>query len=105
MAVVLSDPAAGLAEFQARELAFALGLQAKQIGQMVTILQACCRAYRDLDAFMVEINPLVITGAGDLVAVDAKMSFDTNALFRRPEIAELRDRSQEDPRESTAGGT
>jgi len=52
---------------------------------------------------MVEINPLVITGAGDLVALDAKMSFDTNALFRRPEIAELRDRSQEDPRESMAG--
>ena len=70
---------------------------------MVTILQACYRAYRDLDAMMVEINPLVITGAGDLVAVDAKMSFDTNALFRRPEVAELRDRSQEDPRESTAG--
>ena len=70
---------------------------------MVTILQACYRAYRDLDAFMVEINPLVITGAGDLVAVDAKMSFDTDALFCCPEIAELRDRSQEDPRESTAG--
>jgi succinyl-CoA synthetase beta subunit len=69
----------------------------------VGTLRACYRAYRDLDAMMVEINPLVITGAGDLVALDAKMSFDTNALFRRPEIAELRDRSQEDPRESTAG--
>ncbi len=97
------DPAVGLSEFQARELAFALGLKGGQIAQMVTILKACYRAYRDLDAMMVEINPLVITGAGDLVAVDAKMSFDTNALFRRPEIAELRDRSQEDPRESTAG--
>ena len=97
------DPATGPRDFQARELAFALGLQGNQIGQMVTILQACYRAYRDLDAMMVEINPLVITGAGDLVAVDAKMSFDTNALFRRPEVAELRDRSQEDPRESTAG--
>ena len=97
------DPAVGLAEFQARELAFALGLRGGQIAQMVTILKACYRAYRDLDAYMVEINPLVITGAGDLVALDAKMSFDTNALFRRPEIAELRDRSQEDPRESAAG--
>jgi malate-CoA ligase subunit beta len=97
------DPAVGLTEFQARELAFALGLKGGQIAQMVTILKACYRAYRDLDAFMVEINPLVITGNGDLVALDAKMSFDTNALFRQSGIAELRDRSQEDPRESTAG--
>lgn len=97
------DPAVGLSEFQARELAFQLGLKGGQIAQMVTILRACYRAYRDLDAVMVEINPLVITGMGDLVALDAKMSFDTNALFRRPEIAELRDRSQEDPRESAAG--
>jgi succinyl-CoA synthetase beta subunit len=93
----------GLSEFQARELAFQLGLKGGQIAQMVNILKACYRAYRDLDAMMVEINPLVVTHAGDLVALDAKMSFDTNALFRRPEIAELRDRSQEDPRESTAG--
>ena len=97
------DPAVGLSEFQARELAFQLGLAGGQVAQMVTILKACYRAYRDLDAVMVEINPLVITHAGDLVALDAKMSFDTNALFRNPQIAELRDRSQEDPRESTAG--
>jgi succinyl-CoA synthetase beta subunit len=96
------DPAVGLAAFQARELAFALGLDAGQVPQMVTILRACYRAYRDLDAMMVEINPLVVTGAGELVALDAKMSFDTNALFRRPQIAELRDRSQEDARESRA---
>ncbi len=96
------DPAVGLAEFQAREMAFKLGLTGAQIPQMVTTLRACYRAYRDLDAMMVEINPLVITGAGDLVALDAKMSFDTNALFRRPQISELRDRSQEDPRESNA---
>jgi malate-CoA ligase subunit beta len=97
------DPAVGLAEYQARELAFSLGLSGPQIGQMVTILRACYRAYRDLDATMVEINPLIITSEGDLVALDAKMSFDTNALFRRPEIAALRDREQEDPRESAAG--
>jgi succinyl-CoA synthetase beta subunit len=96
------DPAVGLADYQARELAFSLGLKGGQIARMVTILRACYRAYRDLDAVMVEINPLVITGTGDLVALDAKMSFDTNALFRRPDVAELRDRSQEDPRESAA---
>ncbi len=96
------DPAVGLAEFQARELAFQLRLNPGQVAKMVTILRACYRAYRDLDAMMVEINPLVVTGSGDLVALDAKMSFDTNALFRRQEIAELRDRSQEDHRESAA---
>ena len=96
------DPAAGLLEFQSRELAFRLGLEGPQIAQMVQVLRACYRAYRDLDAMMVEINPLVITGAGDLVALDAKMSFDTNALFRRREVAALRDRGQEDPREAFA---
>ena len=96
------DPAAGLVEFQARELAFRLGLSGKQIGQFVTTLRACYRAYRDLDAMMVEINPLAITGSGDLVALDAKMSFDTNALYRRPQVEALRDPGQEDPRESSA---
>lgn len=96
------DPAVGLVDYQARELAFDLGLKGPQIAQMVTVLQACHRAYSELDAMMVEINPLVVTGAGDLVALDAKMSFDTNALYRRPEIAALRDASQEDPREATA---
>ncbi len=96
------DPAVGLAEYQSRELAFSLGLRGGEIAQMVNTVRACYRAYRDLDAMMVEINPLVITKSGDLVALDAKMSFDTNALFRRPQILELRDRSQEDPRESNA---
>ncbi|MCX7889451.1 MAG: malate--CoA ligase subunit beta [Rhodobacteraceae bacterium] len=96
------DPATGLIDFQARELAFSLGLSGGQIAQMVATLRACYRAFRDLDATMVEINPLVVTGTGDLVALDAKMSFDTNALFRQPRIAELRDRSQEDARESAA---
>jgi succinyl-CoA synthetase beta subunit len=96
------DPAAGLLEFQARELAFGLGLDSRLVNKMVRILMGCYRAFRDLDATMVEINPLVITGAGELVALDAKMSFDDNALFRRPRISELRDRSQEDPRESQA---
>jgi len=96
------DPAVGLAEYQARELAFELGLKGGQVAQMVTMLRACYRAYRDHDALMVEINPLVVTGQGDLVALDAKMSFDTNALYRRPDVAALRDPSQEDPREAMA---
>jgi len=96
------DPAVGLAEYQARKLAFRLGLKGPQVGQMVTVLRACYRAYRDLDATMVEINPLVLTGDGTLVALDAKMSFDTNALFRRSRVAALRDPGQEDPRECFA---
>ncbi len=96
------DPAVGLAAYQARELAFKLGLEGLQIMEMVTVLKACYRAYRDLDAMMVEINPLVVRKDGSLVALDAKMSFDTNALFRRPQVAGLRDPGQEDPRESFA---
>ncbi|MEM6489582.1 MAG: malate--CoA ligase subunit beta [Pseudomonadota bacterium] len=96
------DPAAGLRDFQARELAFALGIPAAEVPQAVRIITGAYRAFRELDATMVEINPLVLTGEGTLVALDAKMSFDDNALFRRPQIGELRDRSQEDPRESTA---
>jgi len=102
---MIIDPASGLCDFEARELAFRLGLTGNQIGQMVNTLRACYRAYRDLDATMVEINPLAITGSGDLVALDAKMSFDTNAMFRRPEVAALRDLSQEDPREAMAAGS
>jgi len=96
------DPAVGLAEYQARKLAFNLGLDGPQIRQMVTVLKACYRAYRDLDAMMVEINPLVVCGDGSLVALDAKMSFDSNSLFRRQQVAALRDPGQEDPRESFA---
>lgn len=102
---MIIDPATGLCDFEARELAFRLGLTGNQIGQMINTLRACYRAYRDLDATMVEINPLAITGSGDLVALDAKMSFDTNAMFRRPEVAALRDLSQEDPREAMAAGS
>ncbi|MBY6116887.1 malate--CoA ligase subunit beta [Mameliella alba] len=96
------DPAVGLALYQARELGFRLGLEGKQVDQFSTFLRACYRAYRDLDAMMVEINPLVITGSGDLVALDAKMSFDSNALYKHPSVAALRDTSQEDPREAVA---
>ena len=96
------EPAAGFLEFQAREIAFALGLQPGQLAEATRIFRRAYRAFRDLDATMLEINPLAVTGKGDLVALDAKMSFDDNALFRHPDISELRDRSQEDARESHA---
>ncbi len=96
------EPAVGMQNFQAREIAFALGMEAGQIAQAVIALKACYRAFRDLDATMVEVNPLVVTRDGRIIALDAKMGFDDNALFRRQQISELRDKSQEDPREMSA---
>ncbi len=96
------EPAVGLQDFQAREMAFALGLDAELISHAVKTFKGCYRALRDLDANMLEINPLVITGNNELIALDAKMGFDENALFRRQKIAELRDKTQEDPRETAA---
>jgi len=96
------EPAVGLTSFQAREIAFALGLDAAQVTRAVTALLGCYRAFRDLDATMVEINPLVATTDGQLLALDCKMTFDDNALFRRPNVSELRDYAEEDPRESQA---
>lgn len=96
------EPAVGLQNFQAREIAFELGIEPGLVSQMVRTLQGCYRAFRDLDATMVEINPLVVTGDDRVIALDAKMTFDDNALFRHPQISELRDKSQEDPRESRA---
>ena len=99
---VAVEPAVGMQPFQAREIAFRLGMDKTLISQTVTTLLGCYRAFRDLDATMVEINPLVITNDGHLLALDAKMAFDDNALFRRPGISELRDKSQEDIREMNA---
>jgi len=96
------EPAVGLRAFQAREIAFSLRIDDALVQQMVRTLQGCYRAFRDLDATMVEVNPLVITSDKRIVALDAKMTFDDNALFRHPQISELRDKSQEDPRESRA---
>jgi malate-CoA ligase subunit beta len=96
------EPAVGLQPFQARELAFGLGLNLKQVSQAVTTILGCYRAFRDLDATMVEINPLVVTKDGRVLALDAKMSFDDNALFRRRQVAEMRDVQEEDPREAQA---
>ena len=99
---VVVEPAVGMQPFQAREIAFSLGFDRAQVNQASTLLLGCYRAMRDLDANMVEINPLVITKEGNLLAVDAKMGFDDNALFRHQNISELRDKSQEDQREMRA---
>ena len=98
----LVDPAIGLLDYQARELAFALGLPASQIADAVKTFRGAYRTLRDHDATLVEINPLVATKDGRLLALDAKLGFDDNALFRQPKISELRDRGQEDPRETAA---
>ena len=98
----LVDPAIGLLDFQARELAFKLGLKASQIADAVKTFRGAYRTLRDHDATLVEINPLVVTRDGRLLALDAKLGFDDNALFRQPRVSELRDRGQEDPRETAA---
>lgn len=96
------EPAVGLQDFQCREIAFELKLDPIVVQSFVRTLQGCYRAFRDLDATMVEINPLVLTEDRRILALDAKMTFDDNALFRHPHISELRDKSQEDPRECRA---
>lgn len=96
------DPAVGMQAFQAREVTFGLGVEPELVSKFERTILGCYRAFRDLDATLVEINPLVVTKQKDVVCLDAKMSFDNNALFRRPQIAELRDKSQEDPRETYA---
>jgi len=96
------EPAVGLQDYQAREMAFALGLQAEILSHAVKTIKGCYRALRDLDVSMLEINPLVVTRNGELVALDAKMGIDDNALFRQLKISELRDKTQEDPREMAA---
>ncbi len=99
---VVVEPAVGLQAFEARELAFGLGLNLKQVSRAVAAMLGAYRAFRDLDATMVEINPLVVTKDDRVLALDAKMSFDDNALFRRSNISDMRDHSQEDPREVQA---
>jgi malate-CoA ligase subunit beta len=96
------EPAVGMQAFQARELAFKLGLPGSAVADATRVILGAYRAFRDKDGIMLEINPLVFTGEGQLIALDAKMSFDDNALFRHPDVSELRDKSQEDPRETQA---
>src|SRR5690348_6820141 len=85
------DPAQGLQPYHARRIAFGLGLEGKQVGHAVKFLRAMYKAFTDLDCSIVEINPLVVTGAGEVLALDAKVSFDDNALFRHKEVEEMRD--------------
>ena len=98
------DPAIGLAGFQARKIAARMGFKGKQIGQAAKIMQALYRCFRDKDALLAEINPLADIDDGKLMALDAKMSFDSNAMYRRPSITELRDFDEEDSKEVEASG-
>jgi succinyl-CoA synthetase beta subunit len=96
------DPAVGLQPFQCRRLAFALGVPREVVGKMVAMMQALYRAFDDCDCSIAEINPLIVTKEGQVMALDAKMNFDSNALFRHQEILALRDLNEEDPREIEA---
>jgi len=96
------NPAVGLQAYQARKLAFGLGLSAESVTLAVPFFQALYRASMETDASLVEINPCIVTGDGKLVALDAKMTFDDNALYRHKEIRELRDLDEEDPLEIAA---
>ena len=99
---VFVDPKLGLQAFQARSLAFALGLTGDSIGKAVKVMLSVYKAFIASDASLVEINPLIVTGTGDIVALDAKMTFDDNALYRHLDIKELRDITEEDPLEIEA---
>ena len=96
------DPAAGLQGFQARQLAFKIGLSGKEVRSFSKFLGAFYTAYWETDAAMIEINPLVVTKQGDVVALDAKMTFDDNALYRHKDIEAMRDPNEEDPSELAA---
>src|SRR5215831_7206583 len=96
------DPTLGIYPFQARKLAFALGLSGDTFRKGTAFMQALFKAYVETDASLAEINPLLVTKSGDVLALDAKMNFDDNALFRHPEIREMRDFNEEDPLEVEA---
>jgi succinyl-CoA synthetase beta subunit len=99
---VAVDPASGISGFHSRKLAFGLGLEGKQVGTFCKFVEAMYTAFIALDCAIVEINPLVVTGAGEIVALDAKVSFDDNALYRHRDIEALRDESEEDAKELEA---
>ncbi len=96
------DPATGLSDFHGRRVAFDLGLQGKQIKQCVALIKNLYRMFIEKDMEMLEINPLIVTDGGDLKALDAKMGFDGNALYRHNDIMSLRDETEEDPKELAA---
>ena len=97
------DPDAGLQPYQVRKLCYQLNITGKSVRSADAFMRSMCRLFVQLDCSLVEINPLVLTKAGEMVALDAKVSFDDNALFRHPQLAELRDISEEDPAEVRAG--
>ena len=99
---VAIDPATGFMPCHGRQLAFGLGLKGKEVTKAVAFMRSLYAAIVDRDAGLVEINPLVVTEDGDLVALDAKMNFDSNALYRQPQVVELRDLDEEDPQEIEA---
>jgi succinyl-CoA synthetase beta subunit len=96
------EPGVGLVPFAARQLGFAIGLDGAQVNKAVKLMTSLYNAFVATDASLVEINPLVVTASGDLLALDAKMNFDDNALYRHPDIKDLRDLSEEDPLEIEA---
>ncbi len=96
------DPATGVQPFHGRRVAFSLGLEGKQIKQCVDLVSKLYKLFTERDAEMVEINPLIVTDEGDLKCLDAKMGFDSNAIYRQADIASLRDESEEDPKELAA---
>jgi len=97
------DPAVGLMPFQARKIAFALGLEGKAVNKAVKLMTACYTAFVNSDASLLEINPMMLSKGGEVVALDAKMDFDDNALFRHGDIEAMRDLTEEDEREIEAG--
>jgi succinyl-CoA synthetase beta subunit len=99
---VAIDPATGLQDFHARKIAFGLGLEGKEIGSATRLMLGMYKAFVELDASVVEVNPLVVTGAGAVLALDAKMNVDDNALFRHKVLLAMRDESEEDPTETEA---
>ena len=99
---IMIDPAVGMQPFQARQLVYTLDLPNEVVGAASRAVMKCYRAFRDTDANLLEINPLILTADNKVMAIDAKMTFDENALYRRPEILEFRDKTQEDPRETNA---
>jgi len=100
---VVIDPATGLQGHHCRRIAFGLGLEGDQVKSATRLLQGLYTAFTELDASLVEVNPLIVTGKGEVVALDAKMNFDDNALYRHPDVEQLRDEDEEDPTEREAG--
>ncbi|MGH6918462.1 MAG: succinate--CoA ligase subunit beta, partial [Geminicoccaceae bacterium] len=96
------DPAIGFQPFHGRQIAFGLGLEGRQVSHAVAFMNGIYRAYTECDASLIEINPLVVTADGELVALDAKINFDSNGLYRQPKVVNLRDLDEEDPHEIEA---